>query len=107
MATSTVSPADMGPTPAGVPVGMRSPGSSVMAGRDVDQQVRDGEEEVARGAVLLALAVEAGFDDDAGGGIDFAGDERAAGAEGVEALGARPLAVLFCRSRAVTSFTMV
>ena len=46
-------------------------------------------------SVLLQLAVETGFDGDAGGEVDLVGDERADGAEGVEALGAGPLAVGF------------
>ena len=54
----------------------------------------DGEDEVGGGAVLLDGAVEAGGDGDGRvEGVDVGGDYGACGAEGVEALGAAPLAV--------------
>ena len=69
----------MGPTPAGVPVGMKSPGIERHGGGDVDAaSACDGKDEVARVAVLFDLAVHACFNCDAGGGIDFIGDDRAA-----------------------------
>ncbi len=89
------SPGLTAPTPAGVPVGMRSPGSRVMVCGDVAEELGDGEDEVAGGALLLDGAVEAGGDGDglAAGGVDLVGDDGADGAEGVEALAAGPLAV--------------
>src|SRR5689334_19409237 len=63
------------------------------AGGDVDEQVRDEKDEVPRSAILLPLAVQAGFEHEASGGIYLAGDDWAAGAEGIKALGAGPLAI--------------
>ena len=62
-------------------------------GGDVGEELGDGEDEVGGGAVLAKLAVDAGFDDEAGGGIDFVADPWADGTERVETLGASPLAV--------------
>ena len=66
-----------------------------MVGGDVAEEVGDGEDEVAGGALLLDGAVEAGDDGDGGaaGGVDLVGDDGADGAEGVEAFAAGPLAV--------------
>ena len=44
-------------------------------------------------SLLLQLTVKTCFDCDARAEVDLVGDERANGAEGVKALGARPLAV--------------
>ena len=59
-------------------------------GGDVTEEIGDGEDEVAGGALLLDDAVEAGDDGDGApsSGVDLVGDDGADGAEGVEALAA-------------------
>ena len=71
----------------------RSPGSRVMCGGDVGEQLGNGKDEVEGRAVLAKLAIDAGLDGEAGFEVEFVADDGADGAEGVEALGAGPLAV--------------
>src|SRR5213080_728283 len=58
ISTSTTSPGASGPTPAGVPVAIRSPGSRVMTCENAYQR-DNGKHHVARPAVLALLAVHA------------------------------------------------
>src|ERR1700721_2071187 len=65
------------------------------SGGDVAEQVGNGKDEVAGGALLLDNTVEPRDDGDraAAYGVDLVRDDGADGAEGVEALAAGPLAV--------------
>src|SRR5258707_8937140 len=70
--------------------GLKRHGSS-----DVSEQFGDGKDQVAGGGLLFDYSVEPCDDGDgrAACGVDFVRDDGADGAEGVEALATRPLAV--------------
>jgi len=78
----------------------RSPSQDQIAGlegdgfRYVAEQGGDGEDEVKGRAVLAEVAVDAGFEVEAGFGVDFVADIGADGTEGVKTLGAGPLGFL-------------
>ena len=87
------------PTPAGVPVAMMSPGSSVMPREQVSIKRRDVEDHVARRRVLAQLGLGAGRRDPAAHArvarIELVGghDPRPHRAEGVAVLAEHPLLV--------------
>src|SRR4029450_1907172 len=108
--TSTRSPGSSGPTPAGVPVRSTSPGSRVItrltkASRSATpcssweaRGVWEGRQGGAAGLELGGAALLAGLAVDQGGDgqvarVQVGLDPGAEGAEGVEALGPRPLPV--------------
>ena len=83
------------PTPAGVPVAIRSPGSSVMPARDRLDQRRDVEDQVGDRRVLPQLAVDVGAQPQARRIRDLVrrDDHRPHRAEPVHALADEPLPV--------------
>ncbi len=69
-------------------------------GGDVAEELGDGEDEIARGTLLLDHTVKAGDDGDWGAdfifesaGVNLVGDDGADGTEGIEAFATGPLAV--------------
>ncbi len=92
---STTSPGRMGPMPEGVPVAMTSPGSRVMIREMKETRVGTAKDQVTGVAVLPALAVQVAFHREVirVGNLGF--NPGPQGREGVEALGAGELAVLF------------
>src|ERR1039458_5910165 len=61
---------------------------------DEDEQLGEREDEVERGGVLADFAVETRLEVETGVEVELIADNGADGAEGVEALGARPLIIL-------------
>ena len=88
-----VSPATTGPTPWGVPVGIRSPGSKRHDLGDIADDGVEREDEIPRVALLPDRAVDSGLYRKPRPGIDFVRDQRADRAKSVETLGAGELAV--------------
>ena len=95
MVIETVSPSSMGPTPAGVPVRMRSPGSKVITA-EIHSTIGADVVNHQRGtAVLLDFAVDVGAQFQIGRverSVTIHGPDRA---KGVMSLGPGPLAVGF------------
>ena len=96
------------PTPLGVPVRIRSPGAQRARLGDELDQLRAAEDQVRGAAVLAQLVVDPGAQPQVAGVGHLVGGRhpRAERAEGVGALGARPLRLSPWRSRALTSSAM-
>src|ERR1035441_5529546 len=63
-------------------------------GADICEQPGNGKDKVEGRGVLAQLAVDAGFQGQAGRGVQLVADDGANRAKGVEALGASPLSIL-------------
>ncbi len=74
---------------------------------DIAQEMGDRKDQVDGIALLPHHSIQPGFDAQTRLGFDLVGDDRADRAKGVKALGRDHCPSDFCRSRAVTSFTMV
>ena len=86
----TVLPGFIEPTPTDVPQAITSPGSRVMSCETRLTSIEGAKMMSDNGIVLPLLSVENGLDDEPRR-VEARRDHRAEHAEGVEALGARPL----------------
>ena len=95
--TSTTSPAASGPTPAGVPVGIKSPGNKRHRLRNMPNHNVQRKDEIPRVPLLPHLTIDTGFHAHSRPRINLIGHHRTDRTERVESLGPRPLPVFILK----------